>query len=146
MKIGNRQVGKDGDKLDDEKRKELDPWKDVEPDPAPPPAKDGGPNMVGYLGRPEPLPKASPDNFVCLRGPCRHYIEIHSFAEVESRGLDRAPRQINRICKVIPGVELDLTDDCVFECSEWVPMDPMDIANREHARQRYLAPRKKEKK
>lgn len=145
MKVGGRQTGNDGDQEPTDKRKELDPFKDVETMPVPPPAPDGGPNMMGYLGTPEPLPAADPDNFVCLRGPCRHYIEIHSFAEVETRGLNHVPKQINRMCKVISGVEIDLTDDCVFHCSEWDPLDSVDVQARERRRQRYLSSRKKGK-
>lgn len=146
MKIGNRTTGKDAQEGQDENRKVLDPFKEVEPIPVPPPAPDGGPNMARYLGEVEPIPAATPENFICLRGPCKNYVEIHSFAEVESRGLSHTPKQINRLCRVIPGTEIDLTDDCVFHCSEWTPLLPGEMVERNRRRALYQQAVQKGKK
>lgn len=143
MKLGKKDTGNDGTEVPDEKRKVLDPFKDVDPMPTPMAGPDGGPVMQGYLGPAEPIPAATPENFICLAGPCRYYIEIHSYAEVETRGLSHTPRQINRLCRVMSGVELDLTDDCVFACSEWDPQDPKELAARDARRKTYKIGRKK---
>lgn len=91
-----------------------------EPGALPPPAPDGGiPPMP--LDLPPPIPPASPEEFVCLRGPCRHYIELESLAEVEVKIEGYQPVQKNRYCRVIPGVYLDLTEDSVFGCNRWDP-------------------------
>lgn len=87
-------------------------------------APDGG-LAAGPVGLPRPLPQARPEDFVCLRGPCRHYVEIGSLADVEDRVdiADYRPMQINRMCRVIPGIQIDLTDDAVLDCNRWDPED-----------------------
>jgi hypothetical protein len=147
MKLGkDRDTGRDGTEVEDDKRVELDPFRDAESMPTPPVAPDGGPNMIGYLGVPDPIPPATPDQFICLAGPCRHYLEIHSLADVETRGHNGPPKHINRLCRVISGVEIDLTDDCVFSCSEWDPLVPGETRERDRRRaafrQQVLATRK----
>jgi hypothetical protein len=133
-----------GERANKEKRELGDQFDNMEPPPSPVMGPDGPAMPVTYLTPGEPLPPATPENFLCLLGPCKHYVEIHSWADVEARGIQR-PKQINRICRVIPGVDLDLTEDCVFACNEWAPILPDEIAEREHRRnvfRRALAARK----
>lgn len=110
--------------------------------PLPPVSGDGGfvPQMPIMQ---EPIPEASPDNMICLRGPCKNYIEIVSrFNAGNTKGtLDHMPKQINRFCKVIPGTDIDLTDEVVKDCSEWDPLLPEDnlVKERDSRRQAYLA-------
>ena len=108
-----------------------------EPGPLPPLAPDGGlPHLP--LDPPPPLPKATPEEFVCLRGPCCHYVEMVSPAGVEVKVEGYEPVQVNRYCRVIPGVYLDLTEDSVFSCNRWDPEDEADLARLEHHRREYL--------
>lgn len=113
------------------------------PGPLPPIAPDGGPApQVPDL--PDPIPAATEGNFICLRGPCRHYWEIElpfesgnpkgAFAEL---GL-RTPRQIARSCVCGPR-EMELTDNCVYACNRWDPLTPEETAARSARRDRYLA-------
>jgi hypothetical protein len=69
----------------------------------------------------EPTPPADPEHFVCLRGPCRHYTEIVSLSDAESKIPGFVTTQINRYCGVVRGVIIDLTEDNVFSCSRWDP-------------------------
>lgn len=132
-------------------RAPIDQYKDVELGPLPPIAPDGG-FMPGGVGQPPPVPKATPENFVCLRGPCRHYWELETWmaagnpaATFGPDGLKdasgaplRPPRQINRTCLVHPGTETELTEDCVLACSRWDPLSPRELAKRLKARDRYF--------
>lgn len=125
-----------------------DRYQDIQPSPGPVPGPDGMPTMpTGFLGSPDPIPAATPENFLCLRGPCRFYLEFHSMADVEVRGLDHAPKQINRYCTVIQGDSVELTDECITACNAWDPMQPVELRAREERRNIFrqsMATRKKE--
>lgn len=73
---------------------------------------------------PEPIPAATPETMICLRGPCRHYMELTSlFQHGNTKNtLDHVPKQTNRFCRAIEGTDIDLTDELVFECSNWEPL------------------------
>lgn len=77
--------------------------------------------QAAMLAPEAPLPAATPEHFVCLRGPCRHYFQIRTLAGVQLRGVEHIPTQVSRYCTAISGVQLDLTEDLVFECSRWEP-------------------------
>lgn len=111
---------------------------DLEPDIGPLPVDaDGGLNPAMLSVAPElPLPAATPDNFVCLRGPCTYYWEFHTRAEVISVGAEGQPMQLNRVCTYI-GRVTELEEDCVFFCSRWDPEEPDE--NREHRREAFYA-------
>jgi hypothetical protein len=119
-------------------------YADVQLPPGPPIAPDGG-IAPGYGIQPAPAPpEATPDAFVCLRGPCRHYWHLETFAGAgnpkgtfENLGL-REPRQINRTCIANPGHETDLTEDCVYECNLWDPLSPDQLDAIEARRRRYF--------
>ena len=132
-------------------RTPIDQYQDIGLGPLPPIAPDGG-FMPGGVGLPVPVPAATPANFVCLRGPCRHYWELETWMAsgnpAETFGPDglrdpvtgrplRAPRQINRTCLVHPGTETELTEDCVSNCSRWDPLSPRELRKRLKARERY---------
>lgn len=59
----------------------TDVYADIAPQPLPPIAPDGG-IAPGTVGAPAPLPAATPQTFICLRGPCRHYHEIKIHLDV----------------------------------------------------------------
>lgn len=134
----------------DEKRKTpSDRYANVDIGGLPPIGPDGIP-AFGAMGAPPPLPDATPENFVCLRGPCRHYWEMSTHMSAgntastfgpdglrdESGQPLRPPRSILRTCLVHPGTETDLGDECVFECNRWDPIEDRvikDIGKRRKA-------------
>ena len=108
-------------------------------DPAPIPH---GPGFLPTMGVvPEPIPPATPDTMVCLKGPCRHYMELQSmFQHGNSRGtLDDIPKQTNRFCRAIEGTDIDLTDELVFKCSEWDPLLRAETLIRDNRRSEWAA-------
>lgn len=114
-----------------------------------------GPGMVPLVGvgAPPPIPAAEPKTFVCLRGPCRHYwqLEMHFDAGNPEETWDpeiglkdehgdpiRAPRKIERVCLAHPGVETELEDTAVLECSRWSPMTPREVKKLAKLRAKYF--------
>ncbi|MCC7024578.1 MAG: hypothetical protein IT338_17255 [Thermomicrobiales bacterium] len=53
----------------------IDVYANIDSAPLPPIAPDGG-IAAGTVGAPAPLPEATPQTFICLRGPCRYYGEL----------------------------------------------------------------------
>jgi len=124
-------------------------YSDFQPS-AVPIAPDGG-IVPGYgmdqEGPPEPV---QPERFICLRGPCRHF--WHLISEFPSGNPENTwlgltdpltgapvpkPRQHTYSCLVHPGMETELTEDTVFDCNLWDPVDPHDsiaIAREERRR------------
>lgn len=130
---------------EDEKHKDpkatMEEW---EPSPLPPIAPDGGfaPDMVG---NPEPIPEWTPENSICLRGPCTHYWHLVTMSEAgnpkgtwEALGVSE-PRQHNHTCLVHPGLETDLTENNVYGCSKWAPMSIGDRERCKAVREAYFA-------
>jgi hypothetical protein len=107
-------------------------------------APDGG-VMPGYGIEPSSAPPGvSPEQFVCLRGPCRHYWHLVTLAPDgnpqgtwEALGIPE-PKQHHHTCLVNPGVETDLNDDCVFSCSRWDPIAPGESREIDLRRRLYL--------
>jgi hypothetical protein len=75
-----------------------------------------------------PIPEASEENLICLRGPCRNYMEIVQRFDVGNTigTLTQEPRLTNRFCRIPNSSDIDLTDSCVYACSHWDPIDPDD--------------------
>lgn len=89
----------------------------------------------------EPIPEANEENLVCLRGPCRHYLQIEQrFNHGNTIGTlhDRVV-QINRYC-LRHHSTIDLTDECVYACNEWDPIDLNEpqFYERDLRRKKYL--------
>lgn len=86
-----------------------------------------------------PIPEANEENFICLRGPCRHYLQqTPYFAAGNTAGsLEYAPVMIRRTCMAITGYEIDLTDEVMKDCSAWDPLMPEEVAARNSRRDRY---------
>jgi len=137
-------------------------YEDIDPSPLPPIAPDGG-FMSTPIAQAPSVPAATPDVFVCLRGPCRHYWELQTFMgsgnpkdtwgdgglrEVESvdedgevtygEGEVQMPRQSSRSCLAHPGTETELTDDAVYHCSRWDPMTPREVRRIERRREKHF--------
>lgn len=125
---------------DDDKVKSLDSrYADFEPAAAPP----GGP-AVGYAAEPAEVADAmTPENTICLRGPCRHFWQLVSTAPMgnpkgtfEELGL-REPRQYSYACLTHPGTETDLGEDVIYECSRWDPMTNRELVRLRRRRDDY---------
>lgn len=109
-------------------------------------AADVGPLVVGPdggfvptppVGHPFPIPAATTETLICLRG-CRHYLELKSgfLAGNTMDSLDKPPIQINRYCLVHPG-GIDLVDETVLDCNRWHPEDPTLVSERNLARKQW---------
>ena len=132
----------------DKSKAPLDQYQNVELSPIVV-APDGG--AVIPVGQPAAVPAATPENFICLRGPCRHYWHLETFmASGNPKGTwgpgglkdadgkpIRVPRQINRTCLAHPGTETELTEDCVYECNKWSPLTPGELGDREKRAEKY---------
>jgi hypothetical protein len=109
-----------------------------------PVGSDGTPKPAGPVGNPEPLPDATPDNWICLRGPCRHYMRIVEAGEFGNTAgtfeADEQPRQVNHWCDAINGSYTDMGNNIVFECNRWDPLDDdePEVMARERRRSKYL--------
>jgi hypothetical protein len=95
---------------------------------------DGGfaPQAVGL---PAPIPEASTDTMVCLRGPCRHYYEVRQAFDAGNPvgSLEKLPVQYTRACFANPGSHIDLTDEAVFGCLHWDPQLDEERISRQRA-------------
>ena len=137
----------DGEKI----KAPSEQYKDFEPS-AMAVAPDGGiaPDGVGMAPA---VPAATPEHFWCLRGPCRHYWELHTFMasgnpadtwnsedglKDESGNPLRIPRQVNRSCRLQKGTETELTEDCVFYCTDWDPLTPRELRKRDKRQRKYF--------
>jgi hypothetical protein len=106
--------------------------------------KDG---TGGILGRGGVVPTAmnrrklkvaSPENFICLRGPCRHYFEARGPFPTGTKGFE-APTIVNRVCMRLPGTFLDLFDEVIEKCNCWDPRDTQTENDIESRRAAYYA-------
>lgn len=126
---------------DDKRKAPIDQYSHIEPGGLPPIAPDGG-FAPGPIGTPPAVDAATPQNFICLRGPCRHYWQIETFVASgnpsstwgEGGLVDpdtgkplRVPRQLNRSCLAHSGTETELTEDCVYNCNRWDPLTPREL-------------------
>lgn len=120
-------------------RRDDEPDDDYNP-PAIPMGPDG---PIDALGHPPAVPERIPENFVCLRGPCRHYWTLVTMAQEgnpaetwEHLGID-APRRHHHLCLVNPGYETAFEDDNAYECSRWDPLEPRELVQLNRRRRRY---------
>lgn len=90
---------------------------------------------------PEPIPAATPQSFLCLRGPCRYYLERRYPAQVgNTKGtFDRPLVQIERHCHRMNAVATSLMDELVSECNEWHPYMAEEVSARDAAREAVKA-------
>jgi hypothetical protein len=72
-------------------------------------------------GPPRSLPLVQPPS-LCEAGPCRNYHRVSSVMDAEDGGVPGAAhRQISRACYPTPGIELELGETPVLQCSRWEP-------------------------
>ena len=131
----------------------ADTYSKVPPSPLPQMGPDGGPEPSAVVGPPAPTPPATPDTFVCLRGPCRHYWQIRThivsgnpagtfgpggLVDPVTKQPIAEPRQITRTCLVHPGIEVELTEDVVYGCNRWDPLSPREVRKLEKRQRVYL--------
>lgn len=117
-------------------------YADFEP-AAPPISPDGGIAMGFAVESPRAPPAVTAENFVCLRGPCRHYWHMVTMSGAgnpegtwAALGLSE-PRQHHHTCLVNPGMETSINDDCVFVCNRWDPIAPHDLVQLNTRRRAY---------
>lgn len=108
-----------------------------------PVAPDGGPVPGLALEGPD-RPEPTEDNFVCLRGPCRHFWHlVCSAGEGNPKGTFAAlgvpePREHHLTCTAHPGTETQLSfDEIVYECNRWDPVTASEMADTERRRRLY---------
>jgi hypothetical protein len=112
--------------------------------PTIPAAPDGGPAIGAIaVGQPTPAPERTPENFICLRGPCQHYWHLVTMADAgnphetwEALGIE-PPRQHHHVCLVNPGYETSFADDNAFECSKWSPYTKDELIQIKIRREKY---------
>lgn len=90
------------------------------------------------------IPDATPEQFVCLRGPCRHYWHLVTDAHVgnpagsfEAMGLE-VPKLHHHTCLLNPGQETEFAEDCAYDCSRWDPFSPRELKKIEKRRNAYF--------
>jgi len=95
------------------------------------------PQMVHY-----PLPERTPENFVCVRGPCRHYWHLVTDAHVgnvigtfEDLGRE-VPKLHHHVC-LLSQQETEFEEDIAYECSRWDPLEPKELLQIQKRRDRY---------
>lgn len=105
------------------------------------------PNFVGPGGAtgmvwddPGP-PDVDAQNLLCQHGPCRHFWQTRSLFAAANNNYDALPGGVEvhkitkRFCTRHPGdPDPDITDDRIYECSEWDPVDLVQIRGREQRR------------
>lgn len=76
----------------------------------------GPPPQVGHL------PVIDPPS-LCEAGPCRNYHRVASVMDAQAPVGETGPtrRQITRACYPTPGIELELGETPVLQCSRWEP-------------------------
>jgi len=80
-----------------------------------------GPDGMIPAGPPGSLPILQPPS-LCEAGPCRHYHRVASVMDAEDGGTaGAAHRQITRACYPSPGIELEIGETPVLQCSRWEP-------------------------
>jgi len=131
-------------------------YEDVELPGPPPIGTDGGIAPSHGVAGPPPLPAATPENFICMRGPCKHHVHLQTVADYGNPSGTFAPgeepRQHTYLCVAFPGIEIDFTEDCCFACNRWEPMLPIERNRIKSRRARFrkdhpeLAKKLKEKR
>ena len=74
------------------------------------------------------------DEFICLRGPCQHYMDQVEPADVHNPEAGLIQR--TRTCLLL---QSDLTEATVHDCNRWEPRGPIDQAVIDTARADYWA-------
>jgi hypothetical protein len=70
---------------------------------------------------PRSLPVVQPPS-LCEAGPCRNYHRVASVMDSEDGGLPGSThRQITRACYPAVGIELEMGETPVLQCSRWEP-------------------------
>ncbi len=116
--------------------------------------EDGLPIInAGFIGAPAATPPRTPENFVCLRGPCRYYWRLVTMANEGNpaetwKALGRdPPRQHHHVCLLDPSGETDFTDgDNAYDCNKWDPMTVNEVVELRHRREQYEQQKRTEDK
>lgn len=82
-----------------------------------------------------PLPPRTPENMVCLRGPCRHY--WHLVTTGDFANTDGDFKQHHHVCLVNPGYETNLEGSDVADCGKWDPLTRRELVKIRKRRAAY---------
>lgn len=105
----------------------LDPMADEEIGPLP--ISVSGPTSAAFVDN-SPLKEQTPENFICMKGPCIHYVEIvtkGSYADVPG---SEETKEMNQFCRCIPGDSIELTDMFVLRCNQYMPISEAKLRKR----------------
>jgi hypothetical protein len=95
-----------------------------------------GPDGMVPAGAPAKLPVVQPPN-LCEAGPCRNYHRVASVLDAEDGGMPgQTFRQVTRACYPAVGIELELSETPVLQCSRWEPDN--EQARLDSVRQPFL--------
>jgi hypothetical protein len=118
---------------------------DYAPEFAPAPlaiAPDGGiaPGIAAAGGA--TLPRATPQEWVCLRGPCQNFLTLQgSFDSQNTKASGEGFKRRYYYCTAIHGSYIELEDEVIYDCNRWDPEDPSepDVYARDLRRQAFFA-------
>lgn len=108
----------------------------------------GPPPLIGasdYIDvQPPPIDTS---NLVCLRGPCRYlwrmetrFDAMNNVPELLPDGVEVA-RIERRLCTYIVGdPDPDITEERIYECNQWDPVDPEALRLRNERRAKFSLP------
>ncbi len=106
---------------------------------APGPLPPRGPD--GMIPGPPPtrLPLIDPPS-LCEAGPCRNYHRVVSVFDAQDPvgGTGPTRRQITRACYPTTGIELELGETPVLQCSRWEPETAATSSERDRARADFM--------
>ena len=85
------------------------------------------------------LPAIDPPS-LCEAGPCRNYHRLVSAMDAADPVGETGPmhQQVSRACYPTPGIELELGEVPVFQCSRWEPESSATSSERDRARTGFL--------
>lgn len=87
------------------------------------------------------IPERTPENCVCLRGPCRHYWEMkvdfdygNPAGTFEELGVSE-PQLRAYSCQL--DLSMDMREHLVFECNKWDPLQENELIRIRDKRDTY---------
>ena len=96
----------------------------------------GGGIAASPVGEPPPTLPATPEHFVCLQGPCKHYWKLVTPFDAGNpastwKALGREPpKKTHHTCLVNPGHETSFGETVALECNLHTPLLAADLRER----------------
>lgn len=110
---------------------------------APQIAPDGMPMpRLSIVAEQRPPPEMTPSTSPCLRGPCKHFMEVRAlFEHGNAPGTfadGKEPKEFYLYCDAIPGTYLEMGRDAYpVSCSRWDPLAKSRVKLLEDRRRRF---------